>query len=138
MSNIGNSEPYPSDQYLVDQIHHKVEKDFYAAALASHDWFGFGQNHQTGGDYIQHYYVEMTDGGTITTSKTFVTGGEDVVLPVPEKDGQAIAVISRNEVISFRLVAPTGYTLEGSESEIVYSREIFSLISVGTDWRLAD
>ena len=138
MSNIGLEDPYPSDQFLVDQIHHQVEKDLAEQALLNHDWFGFGVNHQTGGDFIKHLYVELTNGGTITTSKTFVTGTADVVLPIPEKDGQALAVISRNEEDSFLLKAPTGYTLEGGTEERIYAREIFSLISVGTDWRLAD
>ena len=138
MSNIGLEDPYPNDQFLVDQIHHQVEKDLAEQALLNHDFFGFGQNHQTGGDFIKHDYTEMTNGGAITTSKTFVTGTSDVTLPVPQKDGQALAVISRNDEDAFSLLPPNGYTLEGGAVETVYAREIFSLISVGTDWRLAD
>jgi len=58
MSNIPGSEPYPSDQYLVDQIHSKVEKDLAEAALLSHNWFGFGVNH--GASVENTYYPDET------------------------------------------------------------------------------
>lgn len=139
MSNIGISAPYPSDEYIVDQQHQGVDKDFYEAVLANHDFFGFGQNHQTGGDFVVHDVVELAESATITASKTFVNAVDiTVTLPVPERSGQALAVISRNDAGSFILAAPEGHTIEGEANTLVYAREIFSLACVGTDWRLSD
>jgi hypothetical protein len=126
---------YESDQYLVDQIHHQVEKDLTEAALLNHDWFGFGSNHQAGDfgnlkDYILEYgYEEVEDSVVVTKTKTEFTGsvtGKTITLPVSGTAGREIEVFNTGTVV----VSISG----SSQLEELYPGESACFTDTGSSW----
>lgn len=157
MSIYPDQEPYPSDEFLVEQHHHQPLKDIIEAILANNSFFGFGTSKIANyegdtrvevfddrievyvdgekiltfreGGVVNESQEEVTESATISKSFTTFTGStEDQTLTLPSLGAGVSPVSVRNKA-----TVPVNIT-GSSDLIILYSGESATFLDNGLDW----